>query len=99
MYPLAKGQFLMILNSEIKAQYLFEKETSEMKFPQYQDGSFMSSFKLGFHEYLSLITTRSPYLLLSYPCVCYIPNDVYSTSLPSCGRIPVRRLDIDMVVG
>ncbi|KAF9490369.1 general substrate transporter [Pleurotus eryngii] len=44
---------------EIKAQYLFEKETSEIHFPQYQDGSFMSSFKLGFHEYLSLITTRS----------------------------------------
>ncbi|KAF4596319.1 hypothetical protein EYR38_007696 [Pleurotus pulmonarius] len=44
---------------EIKAQYLFEKETSEINFPQYQDGSFMSSFKLGFHEYLSLITTRT----------------------------------------
>ncbi|KAF7424189.1 hypothetical protein PC9H_009492 [Pleurotus ostreatus] len=44
---------------EIKAQYLFEKETSEINFPQYQDGSYMSSFKLGLHEYLSLITTRT----------------------------------------
>ncbi|KAF9468048.1 general substrate transporter [Collybia nuda] len=44
---------------EIKAQFLFEKETSEMKFPQYQDGSFSSNFKLGFHDYLSLLTDRN----------------------------------------
>lgn len=40
---------------EIKAQYLFEKEISEAKFPQYQDPSFMSQFQLGLHSYLSLI--------------------------------------------
>ncbi|KAF9030975.1 general substrate transporter [Hymenopellis radicata] len=43
---------------EIKAQYLFEKETSEAKFPQYQDPSFSSQFKLGFYSYLSLIVDR-----------------------------------------
>ncbi|PPQ67501.1 hypothetical protein CVT25_006042 [Psilocybe cyanescens] len=40
---------------EIRAQYLFEKETSELKFPQYQDGSWKSNFKLGFYDYLSLL--------------------------------------------
>ncbi|KAF5327608.1 hypothetical protein D9619_004804 [Psilocybe cf. subviscida] len=44
---------------EIRAQYLFEKETSELRFPQYQDGSRSSNFKLGLHEYMSLITDRS----------------------------------------
>jgi sugar porter (SP) family MFS transporter len=44
---------------EIKAQYLFEKETSEQRFPQYQDGSFMSNFKLGFFAYYSLLGERS----------------------------------------
>ncbi|KAK0198137.1 hypothetical protein F5146DRAFT_1157715 [Armillaria mellea] len=44
---------------EIKAQYLFEKEISEAKFPQYQDSSFTSQFKLGLHGYLSLILDRS----------------------------------------
>ncbi|KAF9267798.1 sugar transporter [Marasmius fiardii PR-910] len=43
---------------EIKAQHLFEKETSEARFPQYQNGTFASNFKLGFHEYLSLITNK-----------------------------------------
>ena len=46
---------------EIKAQYLFEKETSEMMFPQYQDGSWKSNFKLGLYGYWSLI--RTPTLL------------------------------------
>ncbi|KAF4613524.1 hypothetical protein D9613_007804 [Agrocybe pediades] len=43
---------------EIRAQYLFEKETSEIQFPQYQDGSWMSNFKLGLHGYLSLLGER-----------------------------------------
>lgn len=47
------------IRREIRAQYLFEKETSEMKFPQFQDGSFSSNFKLGFYDYLSLLTNRS----------------------------------------
>ncbi|KAJ7126953.1 general substrate transporter [Mycena epipterygia] len=44
---------------EIKAQYLFEKETSEIRFPKYQDGSFSSDFKLGFFAYFSLLRERS----------------------------------------
>ncbi|EJD07121.1 general substrate transporter [Fomitiporia mediterranea MF3/22] len=44
---------------EIKAQYLFEKQTSEMKFPQYQDGSRLSNFKLGVYDYLSLLRSRT----------------------------------------
>ncbi|KAG8810325.1 hypothetical protein FRC17_002976 [Serendipita sp. 399] len=42
---------------EIKAQHLFERETSQMKYPQWQDGSFSSDFQLGLHEYLSLLQT------------------------------------------
>lgn len=44
---------------EIKAQYLFEKETSTLKYPQYQDGSFSSDMKLAVNAYLSLILTRT----------------------------------------
>jgi len=44
---------------EIRAQYIFEKETSEIRFPQYQDGSFSSNFKLGLYDYLSLITDKT----------------------------------------
>ncbi|KAI0775288.1 general substrate transporter [Trametes elegans] len=43
---------------EIKAQYLFEKETSEIKFPDLQDGSWKSNFKLGLYDYLSLLRSR-----------------------------------------
>ncbi|KAF5342615.1 hypothetical protein D9611_001585 [Ephemerocybe angulata] len=44
---------------EIKAQYLFEKETQALKFPQYQDGTFSSNFKLGFYDYLSLLRSKT----------------------------------------
>ncbi|KAH7925500.1 general substrate transporter [Leucogyrophana mollusca] len=44
---------------EIRAQYLFEKETNAIKFPQYQDGSRSSAFKQGFYDYLSLLGTRT----------------------------------------
>ncbi|KAI0710230.1 general substrate transporter [Earliella scabrosa] len=43
---------------EIKAQHLFEKETAELKYPDLQDGSFKSNFKLGLYEYLSLLRYR-----------------------------------------
>lgn len=62
---LVKIEFL-----EIKAQYLFEKETSEVKFPQYQDDSFASGFKLGFYDYLSLLTSRSTSV-----CSCSLVSD------------------------
>ena len=44
---------------EIKAQHLFEVETSKINFPQYQDGSFKSNFMLGLAGYMSLVTSRS----------------------------------------
>ncbi|KAG6809902.1 hypothetical protein H0H92_014187 [Tricholoma furcatifolium] len=44
---------------EIRAQYLFEKETSAARYPDYQDGSFASNFKLGLHEYLSLVLNKN----------------------------------------
>lgn len=44
---------------EIKAQYLFEKETSILKFPQHQDGTFSSDMKLATNAYLSLFSTRT----------------------------------------
>lgn len=44
---------------EIKGQHLFEKETQAIKYPQWQDGSFWSNFKLAFYDYLSLLTTRT----------------------------------------
>ncbi|KAF2225655.1 general substrate transporter [Elsinoe ampelina] len=44
---------------EIKAQHLFEVETSRSRFPQFQDGSLMSNIRLGFHEYASLLTNKS----------------------------------------
>ncbi|KAJ7494772.1 general substrate transporter [Mycena galericulata] len=44
---------------EIKAQHIFEKETNERRFPNYQDGSFSSNFKLGFFAYWSLLRERS----------------------------------------
>ncbi|KAJ7030473.1 hypothetical protein C8F04DRAFT_1113800 [Mycena alexandri] len=37
----------------------FRKETSEMRFPNYQDGGFSSDFKLGFLAYWSLLRERS----------------------------------------
>jgi len=44
---------------EIKAQHLFEKQTSEEQFPQYQDGTFGSDFKLGFWSYFSLLRKKT----------------------------------------
>ncbi|KAG6897046.1 hypothetical protein C0992_004455 [Termitomyces sp. T32_za158] len=59
---------------EIRAQYIFEKETSQAKFPDYQDGSFSSNFKLGLFDYLSLLTNRSGFQ--SYgPKPLYLSND------------------------
>ncbi|KAJ5484707.1 hypothetical protein N7539_004695 [Penicillium diatomitis] len=44
---------------EVKAQDRFEKETSLAKFPQYHTPGRMNKIKLGYHEYLSLLTNRS----------------------------------------
>jgi len=44
---------------EIKAQHLFEKQTSEEYFPEFQDGSFTSNLKLGFYGYYSLLQKKT----------------------------------------
>ncbi|CDO74961.1 hypothetical protein BN946_scf184945.g33 [Trametes cinnabarina] len=51
---------------EIKAQYLFEQETSVIKFPHLQDGSWWSNFRLGFFDYLSLLRSRPTNKALLY---------------------------------
>lgn len=66
----AESELVKIEFLEIKAQYLFEKETSAVKFPQYQDDSFASGFKLGLHEYLSLLTSKSTGFLFALSVVC-----------------------------
>ncbi|KAF5391665.1 hypothetical protein D9757_002372 [Collybiopsis confluens] len=40
---------------EIQAQHMFEKETSALKFPNYQNGSLRSNMRLGIAEYTSLL--------------------------------------------
>ena len=94
----------LCLHSEICAQYLFEKETSELRFPQYQDGSFASNFKLGLYGYLSLLQSKSmfddnhtaeilPLTFILFPRVSILLND--DSTLPSrCRRHPVRFLAI-----
>lgn len=44
---------------EVKAMRLFEVETAEMKYPQWQDGSFKSRFMIGLNDYKSLVTNWS----------------------------------------
>jgi hypothetical protein len=48
---------------EIKAEHIFETEVARDKFPQYQDGSWSSEFKLGFYGYLSLLSNRSEFFV------------------------------------
>lgn len=53
---------------EIKAQYIFEKETSAIKYPELQDGKFWSNFKLGALDYLSLIRSRRECIAFDRNC-------------------------------
>lgn len=78
----------MNLNREIRAQYLFEKETSQLRFPQYQDGTWQSNFKLGLHEYMSLITDRSLLYRVAVGslCVIVVPTKMHCKLLTD-GRI------------
>ncbi|KAJ5609476.1 hypothetical protein N7528_010043 [Penicillium herquei] len=54
---------------EIKALYLFERETSIRKYPQYQDGSTSSNFWIAMNDYKSLITNKSLFKRLSVACL------------------------------
>lgn len=55
----ANDEGVMLEFLEVKAQAMFEQETSIAKFPKYQDKTFMSNLKLGYHQYASLLTNRS----------------------------------------
>ncbi|KPI41267.1 putative quinate permease [Cyphellophora attinorum] len=44
---------------EIKAQHMFERETSIAKFPHLQGGGLMNNIKLGFNEYAALLKNKS----------------------------------------
>jgi sugar porter (SP) family MFS transporter len=57
--PTADDALVKLEYLEIRAQHEFEIEVSQERFPQYQNGTFMSDFKLGFHEYASLLSSRS----------------------------------------
>ncbi|KAJ5992622.1 hypothetical protein N7451_008346 [Penicillium sp. IBT 35674x] len=54
---------------EIKALYMFEKETSARKYPQWQDGSTKSNFMIALNDYKSLITNKSLFKRLSVACL------------------------------
>lgn len=67
---------------EVKAQHRFEVETSAARFPQYHAPGFMNQVKLGFHEYLSLLTNRSlfkrvvvaVFIMVFQQCKCSPPR-------------------------
>ena len=73
---------------EIKAQYLFEKEMSELRFPQYQDGSFKSNFKLAVFDYLSLLTTKSMLFFVPNHMKCSSYRNIFSPPIQDCCRHP-----------
>ncbi|KAJ5495015.1 hypothetical protein N7539_000131 [Penicillium diatomitis] len=54
---------------EIKAMYLFEKETAAAKYPQYQDGSRHSNFMILVNDYKSLVTNPSLFRRSAVACL------------------------------
>ncbi|KAJ5949894.1 Major facilitator superfamily domain general substrate transporter [Penicillium verhagenii] len=57
---------------EIKSAYLFERQTATEKYPHLQDGSFSSNFKMGLHDYMSLITNKSLFKRTSVACMIMV---------------------------
>ncbi|KAJ5301524.1 hypothetical protein PENANT_c002G05104 [Penicillium antarcticum] len=57
---------------EIKSLYLFEKEVAAEKYPNYQDGSFSSRFKIGFYDYMSLVTNKSLFKRTATACMIMV---------------------------
>ncbi|KAJ5771173.1 uncharacterized protein N7511_003224 [Penicillium nucicola] len=57
---------------EIKSLYLFEKEVAAEKYPNYQDGSFSSRFKIGFYDYCSLVTNKSLFKRTATACMIMV---------------------------
>ncbi|KAJ6187988.1 hypothetical protein N7519_002896 [Penicillium mononematosum] len=57
---------------EIKSLYLFERETAAEKYPDWQDDSFSSRFKIGVHDYMSLITDKSLFKRTATACMIMV---------------------------
>ncbi|CAG7973973.1 unnamed protein product [Penicillium salamii] len=57
---------------EIKSVYLFERETAAEKYPNWQDDSFSSRFKVGLHDYLSLVTNKSLFKRTATACMIMV---------------------------
>ncbi|KAF4759762.1 hypothetical protein HAV15_005452 [Penicillium sp. str.  len=57
---------------EIKSLYLFERETAAEKYPDWQDDSFSSRFKIGLHDYMSLITDKSLFKRTATACMVMV---------------------------
>ncbi|KAJ5188903.1 Major facilitator superfamily domain general substrate transporter [Penicillium cf. griseofulvum] len=57
---------------EIKSLYLFERETAAEKYPDWQDGSLSSRFKIGLHDYMSLITDKSLFKRTATACMVMV---------------------------
>ncbi|KGO69469.1 Major facilitator superfamily domain, general substrate transporter [Penicillium italicum] len=57
---------------EIKSLYLFERETAAEKYPDWQDDSFSSRFKIGLHDYMSLITDKSLFKRTATACIVMV---------------------------
>ncbi|KAJ5384274.1 Major facilitator superfamily domain general substrate transporter [Penicillium concentricum] len=57
---------------EIKSLYLFERETAAEKYPDWQDDSFSSRFKIGVHDYMSLITDKSLFKRTATACMVMV---------------------------
>ncbi|KAJ6119156.1 hypothetical protein N7523_003436 [Penicillium sp. IBT 18751x] len=55
----SENELVQLEYLEMKAQHRFEVETSIARFPQYQAPGLMNQFKLGFQQYVSLLTNRS----------------------------------------
>ncbi|KAJ5835254.1 Major facilitator superfamily domain general substrate transporter [Penicillium robsamsonii] len=57
---------------EIKSLYLFERETAAEKYPDWQDDSLSSRFKIGLHDYMSLITDKSLFKRTATACMVMV---------------------------
>ncbi|KAJ5943841.1 hypothetical protein N7516_004009 [Penicillium verrucosum] len=57
---------------EIKSLYLFERETAAEKYPDWQDDSFSSRFKIGVYDYMSLITDKSLFKRTATACMIMV---------------------------
>lgn len=57
---------------EIKSLHMFEVETAREKYPHLQDGSFTSNFKIGFNDYMSLITNKSLFKRTATACMIMV---------------------------